>query len=282
MKGEMMSKTDIIEKFDNATIHHGKFNNRLYILKFPPDGEKNLIKAICKKAIKNEYTKITGKVPRKTVSKFLKNGFKIEAVIPRFYKGINDCYFVSKFLDKDRAVFDPGSLNEFKKVLDSYEAKPQVKIEHNYDVRQLNADDVNDITELYREVFDSYPFPIHEDRYIIETMKSHVIYYGIYVKGKLLSISSAEMDIESKNAEMTDFAVSNDARGLGLSKILLQYMEDEMKKKEMNTLYTIARLESIPMNKTFMGAGYSFAGTLINNTNISGGIESMNVWYKYV
>jgi hypothetical protein len=59
-------------------------------------------------------------------------------------------------------------------------------------------------------------------------------------------------------------------------------MENEMKKKEMKTLYTIARLESIPMNKTFMRADYSYAGTLINNTNISGGIESMNVWYKYL
>jgi hypothetical protein len=26
--------------------------------------------------------------------------------------------------------------------------------------------------------------------------------------------------------------------------------------------------------------GYLFAGTLTNNTNISGKIESMNVWYK--
>jgi hypothetical protein len=34
------------------------------------------------------------------------------------------------------------------------------------------------------------------------------------------------------------------------------------------------------MNATFAKAGYSFGGTLINNTNISGDIESMNVWYK--
>jgi len=34
------------------------------------------------------------------------------------------------------------------------------------------------------------------------------------------------------------------------------------------------------MNITFARNNYSFAGTLINNTNISGQIESMNVWYK--
>ena len=34
------------------------------------------------------------------------------------------------------------------------------------------------------------------------------------------------------------------------------------------------------MNITFAKHGYSFAGTLTNNTQISGQLESMNVWYK--
>lgn len=273
---------DKIEKFDTATIHHGSFNNRLYILKFPPLGNKSLVKGITKKAIKNDYTKVTGKIPKKAVTKFLKNGYKIEAVVPRFYKGIDDCYFVSKFLDNKRAVYNPDSLNKFKEILQTDQGKKSDNKKHDYKVKQLTAKDVDKITTLYREVFDSYPFPIHENSYILETMETNVEYFGIFIDDKLMSISSAEMDIENKNAEMTDFAVSNDARGLGLSKILLRHMENEMKKKEMKTLYTIARLESIPMNKTFMRADYSYAGTLINNTNISGGIESMNVWYKYL
>jgi len=34
------------------------------------------------------------------------------------------------------------------------------------------------------------------------------------------------------------------------------------------------------MNITFRKAGYEFGGRLKNNTNISGNIEGMNVWYK--
>ena len=34
------------------------------------------------------------------------------------------------------------------------------------------------------------------------------------------------------------------------------------------------------MNITFAKQKYIFAGTLVNNTDISGGIESMNIWYK--
>jgi hypothetical protein len=34
------------------------------------------------------------------------------------------------------------------------------------------------------------------------------------------------------------------------------------------------------MNITFAKCGYIFGGTLINNTQISGSIESMNLWHK--
>ena len=54
----------------------------------------------------------------------------------------------------------------------------------------------------------------------------------------------------------------------------------EMKDKDIKMAYTIARAVSYGMNITFCKRGYTFAGTLINNTNISGGIENMNVWYK--
>jgi hypothetical protein len=57
-------------------------------------------------------------------------------------------------------------------------------------------------------------------------------------------------------------------------------MEREMKRLGMLTTYTIARALSPGMNITFAKMGYNYAGTLKNNCNISGCIESMNVWYK--
>ncbi len=59
-------------------------------------------------------------------------------------------------------------------------------------------------------------------------------------------------------------------------------MEIEMKNQGMKTLYTIARLNSIAMNLTFLRSNYKYSGTLIKNTNISGQIESMNVYYKQI
>jgi putative beta-lysine N-acetyltransferase len=88
------------------------------------------------------------------------------------------------------------------------------------------------------------------------------------------------MDNESKNVEMTDFATLEGHQGKGVSAYLLQKMEQNMVSEGMKVSYTIARATSYPMNKVFSRAGYAYGGRLINNTNICGTYESMNVWYK--
>jgi len=273
---------DKIEKLDKATIHHGKYSDRLYIMKFPLDGDGALVDKITNMAIDSGYSKITGKIPKKVLSLFLDNEYKVEASIPKFYNGEEDCTFVSRFLDMERAVYDPEPLKEFRKVLDGYQYTGEANYENDYDIRKLDKSDADDIVAVFKEVFDTYPFPIHNPEYIKETIDNDVVYFGVFIDGKLQSVSSSEMDVKNQNAEMTDFATLDSARGKGLSKLLLHEMEKHMKSRGMKTLYTIARLKSIPMNKTFLGAGYSYSGTLINNTNIAGGIESMNILYKYV
>jgi hypothetical protein len=55
-------------------------------------------------------------------------------------------------------------------------------------------------------------------------------------------------------------------------------MEKYIKELGLKTAYTIARALSYGMNITFAKMGYTYSGTLVNNTNISGRLESMNVW----
>lgn len=57
-------------------------------------------------------------------------------------------------------------------------------------------------------------------------------------------------------------------------------IQDEAKRRGLLTAYTIARALSVGMNKTFAKCRYAFSGTLVNNTHISGHIQSMNVWWK--
>lgn len=90
------------------------------------------------------------------------------------------------------------------------------------------------------------------------------------------------MDIEASNIEMTDFATLPEYRGNGLALYLLQKMEHEMRKRNMRIAYTIARAVSCGINIIFAKRRYKYSGTLLNNTNISGNFESMNVWYKFL
>ena len=100
--------------------------------------------------------------------------------------------------------------------------------------------------------------------------------------GRIVSLSSAEMDREGRNVEMTDFATLPTHRGAGHAVHLLDRMEDDMPNRDIPTAYTIARSMSPGMNITFAKLDYIYSGTLINNTDISGNIESMNVWYKHL
>ncbi len=53
-----------------------------------------------------------------------------------------------------------------------------------------------------------------------------------------------------------------------------------MPSRGIRTAYTIARAVSYGMNITFARCGYQYGGRLVNNTDIAGSLESMNVWYK--
>jgi putative beta-lysine N-acetyltransferase len=110
-------------------------------------------------------------------------------------------------------------------------------------------------------------------------MEANVIYFCLEDKGIMVALASAEMDRIGENVEMTDFATIPAWRGKGCATLLLGHMEQEMRKSDIKTAYTIARAGSAGMNITFARQGYRFAGRLINNTGISGSIESMNVWY---
>ena len=69
-------------------------------------------------------------------------------------------------------------------------------------------------------------------------------------------------------------------RKRGMATQLLGVMDAHAREAGLRVAYTIARACSYGMNITFGRRGYRYAGTLVNNTQIAGAIESMNVWYK--
>ncbi len=275
---------DVIEKLGNNTIQHGKYNNRIYLMKAAPEGIGSLPDKLEDMARQCGYSKIFAKVPASLALPFVDNSYQCEAQIPQFFNGTESVLLLSLFLDDKRKHSPTVSKNE--KVLELCRQKQSettdLQLPQGAELRVCTPDDAGVMADLYSQIFPTYPFPIDDAVYIRQTMASHCVYFGIWENSKLIALSSAEMDTEASNVEMTDFATLPQHRRRGLASILLKAMEAEMRRRRIATAYTIARAASFGMNITFARMGYSFGGRLINNTNIGGQFEDMNIWYKSI
>ena len=278
----MLAK-DTIEEYQGGLLQHGPYNDRIYLMR-PPPLEKTTVEfpqQLLESAKRKGYSKIFAKVPEDAAADFLRAGFATEAEIPGFFSGRRAALFMASYLKNSREQED--DLAVLKDILHIAEDKRGTAVpppDARFILRPCTRQDVPVMAEIYRRTFASYPFPIYEEDYLLETMRSHVAYFGAEVDGALVALASAEMDREAANVEMTDFATLPEQAGNNLALHLLRLMEQAMQEEKIRTAYTIARAASPAMNITFARAGYCFAGRLKNNTNISGRIESMNVWYK--
>ncbi|KIH76436.1 beta-lysine acetyltransferase [Geoalkalibacter ferrihydriticus] len=274
--------SDIVERLGRSKIQHGKSNNRIYLMKLAPDEAPRLVPQLDHLAQKKGYTKIFAKVPAAARDLFAQAGYQEEAAIPGFYAGREEAAFFGKyFCDRRRKERKPDTVREVisaAKAKSATAARPQ--LDAGYRLAPLGPENVESMAEVYREVFASYPFPIHDPAYLRQTMAENILYWGVWEGERLVAISSAETYAADRNAEMTDFATLPAYRGAGFAQVLLAEMEEELKKRDYHTAYTIARAYSFGMNITFAKHGYRYSGTLTHNTDISGELESMNVWYK--
>lgn len=273
--------SDRIEKIGRSVIQHGKFNDRIYLMSLDNTDYPGVLQEMDIIARENHYSKIFAKIPTYALDGFLDAGFVEEAKIPGFFNNQSDAHFMGKFLDpKRQAEGYPRKVAEIIDTAQTKEAVEALPIPRGFSYRTAVKEDAESICDVYKEVFETYPFPIHDPDYIRQTMEENFIYFTLWDGDKLAAVSSTEMYPAYSNVEMTDFATLPDYRGNGGAQFLLQKMEEEMENRGIANAYTIARAYSFGMNITFARNNYAFGGTLTNNTNISGSLESMNIWYK--
>jgi putative beta-lysine N-acetyltransferase len=274
-------QADVLEYIEGSLVQHGPYNDRIYLMKLGTSKPEKVAPALLKKAVESGYSKIFAKVPDCTEGIFLRHGFRVEARIPNFYNGRGGAIFLGFYLAEQRAR--EGHRAAYDDLIDLCLKGSKTGATHlpdGFSVRRCTKEDVGRMAEIYSTVFPTYPFPIYDAHYLIHMLKTHVQYFGVEVLDNLVALSSAEMDEEAENSEMTDFATLPAWGGYRLATHLLKAMEEAMCIRKTKMAYTIARSASAGMNHTFAASGYSYAGRLVNNTNISGQIESMNVWYK--
>lgn len=273
--------TDTVTTIGETIVQHGRLSDRIYVMHLAPADLPGILDDLDALAQEERYTKIFAKVPASALSYFLARGYVVEARVPGFFRGREDGCFTAKFLDAERRRESADPAAVLAAVREKTGDARVAGLPLGYTCAPATEDDADDLAVLYGEVFATYPFPIADPGYLRETMAGDYRYFVVRAgDGRLAAASSAEIYREDENVEMTDFAVRQAFRGQNLSGFLLSRMEEEMRAAGMKTAFTIARALSYSMNVTFARAGYAWAGTLTNNTNICGGFESMNVWYR--
>lgn len=273
---------DKVEKWRNSTIQHGPMNNRVYIIHLGREDFPEIIGAMDALAEEKGYEKIFAKIPAALGPDFERMGYRREALVPGFFRGRDDAAFLSKYLQKDRGV--EKHAEKMASILEDARKQrytPSSALETPFSgIDPCQSSDAEEMSRLFKKVYPTYPFPIFDPSYLVDTMKKRVRYFCVRRGEEMVAIGSAEMDRDNLSVEMTDFATLPAWRGQGLANRLLIHMETHMALEGLRTAFTIARALSIGMNRVFARERYLYAGTLTNNTHISGRIESMNVWYK--
>jgi beta-lysine N6-acetyltransferase len=277
-----MTQCDVVLHRGDSIVQHGHFNNRVYVMKLAPGDVPDIIRYADNIATREGYSKIFVKVPESSVEVFASAGYITEATVPFFFHGKEPAVFMAKYTDPDRKeVRDATLIADVLSAAFGYAGeRSSHELPDGFSLMHAHAGDAKEIAALYRSVFKTYPFPVFDPEYIRESMQGQVRYFVIRKSHQLAAVASCEVDAETLNVEVTDFATNPLFRGMGFAGILLHAMETEMKKEGILLAYTIARAISRPINATFAGAGYQYSGLLPNNTNICGSLESMNVWYR--
>lgn len=275
---------DIVETINGSVVQHGPHNNRIYLMRLNPADTDSLVATLDKMALKNGYGKIIAKIPAPVWNVFKWADYSKEAVVPGFFRGKTDGYFISKyFSDRRRKAQAAEKLVKLVKAAEDPSADNTDRI--GWAPRRVDLcspSDAEEMSCLYRQVFASYPFPIGRPAYLRRIMKAGVRYYCIRVEGKIAAIAGAEVDLSGENVEMTDFATLPKWRGMGFAEMILSHMDKTARELGFKTAYTIARAASYGINSVFKRNRYTYSGFLKNNTQICGSLESMTVWYKHL
>jgi putative beta-lysine N-acetyltransferase len=298
---------DVLTRVGSSLIQHGPESDRVYGMRMAEEDMPAILDELEEMAREEGYGKLFVKSPRRFHAEFHARGYTCEAMVPHFYGPGEDGVFMGKFLDPGRTV--PTRPQRVKKVLRVAEAEgKEVSTESGFPeakevvspsgenrhgertalespvpgirIREATPADADALAACYDEVFDSYPFPINDPRHLRREQEGGTQFFTAWEGEALVAAASMEAGGAPGTVEMTDFATLPSQRGKGLATHLLAVMDRTAVRTGKRVAYTIARAVSFGMNITFARRGYLFAGTLVNNTQISGDIESMNVWYK--
>lgn len=263
-----------------VTLFLDQYNQRIKILQYTATNFSKMIMKIRWIAEANGFDKIFCMASRQEWQKFLRYGYVLEAVI-KYYLNGEDAYIMSKFRSQERLT----SVNLMEEIhlieeIMTYDNKDSQErpLGPTFKIRMASNADIQNLILLYQEIFETYPSPLIHNDYFESIFQKDSIFALCEENGQIIAAASAELSPQHKAAELTDCATRKSARGLGIMTHILKFLEVELKKRDYHCAYTMARGRSYGMNNVFYRLNYEFLGRLINNCDIYGTYEDMNIW----
>lgn len=269
------------DKEFSVTAQVEPVSRRIWVSKYETDNPGALRGFLLDLARRQEAEKIIFPVRTEHADKMQGEGFNKEGIIKGYYSGV-DAHFLAAFPIPRRST--SLSLVREKKMLRRILSNPGVRrsiTPPGFTLRLATMEDAPLMAELFKKVFESYPSPVYDPAYLANSMKNGNVFMTARRRHHIVCVAAAEIDRKHSRAELTNCATLPDCRGMGLSTILLSAVEELCLSMGVNCLYSLSRGPSYAMNLVFHRLGYMYGGTLINNCQIGGGLENMNIWVRH-
>ncbi len=205
----------------------------------------------------------------------------LEGKIDGFFNG-EDAYIYSQFINPKRSIspFREKQEQIIQSAQNKYEGEVEFNLPYQFQLRNAEKQDVMEMAQVYGQVFQTYPTPMNEPGYIKKVMEQETLFSLVTHDDQIVSIASADINSKYNNAEITDCATLPEYRGKGLLSYIINHLERRLEKKHVPNLFSLTRAKSAGMNHVIAKHEYEYRGTLVQNCNISGSFEDMNIWVK--
>ncbi|SMO76255.1 putative beta-lysine N-acetyltransferase [Melghirimyces algeriensis] len=251
---------------------------KVYQLSDPVD---RMIEKLKKVAYEEQCDKLLFYVKKEEKDALKGKRFIPEGYIDGFFQG-EAAYIYSLFLDPKRNR--PVDLKEEQRVMEVVKGnrKKAVKpsLPDGYTMQNAQAKDAPEMAELYQQVFETYPTPMNDPQFIREMMNNQVFFTVVKYHGCIVSACSTDILPLFNCAEISDCVTLPEHRNLRLLSHQFSYQVKQMKQKGVQTLFCYARAVSAGMNLINSRHGFTYGGRMVQNSNIAGRLESMNIWFK--
>ncbi|MBI2519015.1 MAG: GNAT family N-acetyltransferase [Bdellovibrio sp.] len=173
----------------------------------------------------------------------------------------------------EKRKFEPMQISP-RKITEKGNFKAEYKV-----FSQGEERDYEGLSELFKNSFTCYPFPIFYSPFLKLLCESTVCSVA-FVEGVMAATAVAHIDNKSSTAEIAECCTKEGFRGKGLNRKVITNLETFIKKTGIQSAYALTRSDSDSATNLFRALGFSDSGLLKRNCLIDSSYKDLVFFHK--